>query len=98
MVKEEEEESKELEIVMGNPFKDLESSLLRSLDHHKLLSRGFHSKKFKLTKVFTSSKDGFLNLKTTLATLKGPSLTLFKSHLDKVFGAFTSLSLGDVES
>ena len=37
MVKEEEEESKELEIVIGNPFKELGSSMLRSLDHHKLL-------------------------------------------------------------
>jgi hypothetical protein len=86
MVKEEEEEIKELEIVMGNPFKELESSMLRSLDHYKLLSKGFHDKKFKLTKVFASSKEGYLNLKNTLANLKGPSLTLFK------------ISLGDVES
>jgi hypothetical protein len=42
MVKEEEEERKELEIVMGNPFKELQSSLLRSLEHNKLLSKGFH--------------------------------------------------------
>jgi hypothetical protein len=42
MIKEEEEESKQLEIVMGNPFKELQSSLLRSLEHQKLLSKGFH--------------------------------------------------------
>jgi hypothetical protein len=42
MVKEEEEENKQLEIVIGNPFKELQSSLLTSLEHHKLLSKGFH--------------------------------------------------------
>ena len=94
----EEEECKELKIIMGNPFKELESRLLKSQEHYKLLKKGFNGQKFKLTKVLATSKDGFLTLKSTLATMKGPSLILFKSHLDKVFGAFTSLSLVDVET
>jgi len=33
----EEEECKELKIIMCNPFKELESRLLKSQEHHKLL-------------------------------------------------------------
>ena len=92
LIEQDEESKKELFMIKKDFSKELEGTLLSNKAHLKLIEDGLNGKKFYLQKIMTGSKDGFtIDKFNELCVDKGPTLTVIKSHLDLLFGGFTSV-------
>ena len=73
--------------------KECKGTLIQTKNHYKLIQKGLNGRKFKLEKIMTGSKDGFSSEKfNELCVNQGPTLTVIQSHLDLLFGGFTSVN------